>query len=125
MSNDSFTKPLAEAGIQFPERRAAPRHKMSAPVEMVDPISKTRVVGQMSEISVKGCYVLARETFAKNTVVQLRIIRDTGAFETWARIASVRPEIGMGIVYLELESAHKAVLESWIGELVGNVKQPG
>jgi hypothetical protein len=125
MSNDNFFKPLAGAGTEYPERREAPRHKMSASIEMVEPVSKTRVAGQLSQISVKGCYVETPDTLPKNSVIQLRIVRPTETFETWARVASVRPGSGMGIVYLEVEAAQNRVLEGWIAELVDKVKQPG
>lgn len=48
---------------------------------------------------------------------QLRIIRDSGRFDTWARVLYAHPGIGMGVAFFETAPEHKATIAEWIAEL--------
>lgn len=105
------------AGRRFPDSRAAPRYPMIAPAEVTEPLSKRNVNGWTSVISLTGCFVRAADAPTAGTVVRLRIERDGKAFETWAQVARVRPEEGMGIAFFDTAQTQMNLLRQWIAEL--------
>ena len=120
MSED-FPSRGPDAGARFAERRAFPRYLLIANVELVDPLGKIRLSGRTAEISLGGCYVDILNPLPKDTVIQLSIHRETGAFETWGRVAYVHEGIGMGIQFFDTAPEQKETLKQWIEELNASV----
>jgi hypothetical protein len=108
---------LLAAGERFPDSRAALRYPMIALAEITEPLKKRTVNGWTSVISLTGCYVRAADPPTAGTVVRLRIERDGATFETWAQIAHVRPNDGMGLAFFDTRQAQMDVLRGWIAEL--------
>jgi hypothetical protein len=50
--------------------------------------------------------------------VRLRIHRDNGAFKTNARVAYSLGRFGIGLASTDVTSDHRAVLESWLAEVM-------
>jgi hypothetical protein len=84
--------------------------------------SQTRLSGRISEIGLGGCYVDALNSFATDTTVTLRILRDQGIFETRARVAYADPGFGMGLAFTEMTPNQRTVLEAWLAEIVSQLK---
>jgi hypothetical protein len=116
MSDASFSQP-PDAGTRFADRRAVPRYPFVATVELYEPIGRIRLSGRTSEIGLNGCYVDILNPLPAKTVCQLRIERDCGRFETWARVVYIHPGIGMGVAFFETAPEHKATITDWIAEL--------
>jgi len=49
--------------------------------------------------------------------LHLSITKDTGVFETNARVVYNHPGMGLGILFVDTPSDQKKVLERWIEEL--------
>ena len=56
--------------------------------------------------------------FPEGTHVQLRILRDQGIFETKARVVYCHPNSGMGLAFEEIAPDQRSLLETWLAELV-------
>lgn len=111
------------AGERFPDSRAALRYSMIALAEITEPLNKRTINGWTSVISLTGCFVRAAEAPTAGTVVRLRI-RGTGAtFETWAQIAHVRPNDGMGLAFFDTARTQMDVVRGWIAELARATKK--
>ena len=91
----------AEAGSRFAERRSVPRYPYVTSVLIIEPLTQTRLPAQTSEISAKGCCIDKFDELPKNTVIQILIHRDSDTFESWARVAYVRPGMGTGIAFFD------------------------
>jgi len=116
LSKDFLSSP-PDAGARFSERRSSPRYALIASVEISDPIGKIQLSGRTSEISIGGCYVDVLNTLPAGTVIQIRIQRDKGAFESWGTVKYVHESIGMGVMFFQTTPEQKAVLKEWIAEL--------
>jgi hypothetical protein len=114
--DDSLQNPEGEPS-PGERRRTAPRHNLIATAEFVDQATQTRASARISEISLGGCYLDALNPLPADAIISLRIVRDTGTFETKARIAYTHPGFGMGATFLETDPAHKSLLEKWLAEL--------
>lgn len=105
------------SGAHFTERRSTPRYPFIAAAIVVEPLTRTRLSAQTSEISVNGCYVDALNPLPKNTIIQISIQRDSGNFDSWGRVAYLQPGIGMGIAFFEIPEEQRRTIESWIAEI--------
>ncbi len=106
-----------DAGARFAERRCVPRYPFVAAAEVFDPVSRTSHQGRTAEIATKGCYVEMAQPLPVNTVFQLRISRETGAFETWGRAVYSHAGLGMGVAFLKTLPEQLKIIEAWIVEL--------
>lgn len=116
LSEDYASKPL-DAGARYAERRSVPRYPFVADVEIYEPLGRIRLEGQTSEISVSGCYVDLLNPLEKNTVLQLRIVRDGQSFQTWARVAYAQPNLGMGVAFFDTLEEHRRIIADWLVDL--------
>jgi hypothetical protein len=116
LSEDYASKPL-DAGARYAERRSVPRYPFVANVEIYEPLGRIRLNGQTSEISANGCYVDVMNPLEKNTVLQLRIERDGQSFQTWARVAYVQPNLGMGVAFFDTLEEHRRIIADWLVDL--------
>ena len=99
------------------ERRTVPRYSIIATAEAVEPTSSVRIVGRVSELSRKGCYLDALNSLPVGTSVQITISRDQGTFHSPARIIHVQERMGMGLVFVDMPADQLKLLESWLAEL--------
>jgi hypothetical protein len=111
---DTYGRQHPDAGSRYAERRAAPRFELVAPVEITEPISKTYTEGRVVDVSQHGCFAEVVSSLTKNSIVQLRIRRDEGAFETWARVVYNRPDIGLGLFFINTTPDQGKLLASWL-----------
>jgi hypothetical protein len=100
------------------KERAVRRCPVVASVEVTEHSSGTRLSGRISELAMGGCYVDSLNPFPVDAVVQVKIVRDQGAFEAEARVAYCDPRFGMGLAFTQMTPEHRAVLEGWLFELV-------
>ena len=115
MSNPSI--PSKSSSESVDTRRSEPRYSLVATADIVDPASETRISGRLSEISRAGCYIDLLNTLPKDTLVQIRISRDQGVFESLARIVYAQEGIGMGVAFVNPSPEQQTILDAWIAEL--------
>lgn len=96
---------------------------MIALAEIIEPLKKLTVNGWTSVISLTGCFVRAANAPTAGTVVRLKIERNGAAFETWAQIAHVRPNDGMGLAFFDTARTQMDVLRGWTAELAQATKK--
>lgn len=113
---------LTKKRPKYGKERSVRRCAFVASVEVTERGSDTRLSGRVSELGMGGCYVDALNPFPKDAVLQVRIVRDQGAFEAKARVAYCDPRFGMGLAFTQMTPEHRAVLEGWLFELVKLLK---
>jgi hypothetical protein len=80
--------------------------------------SGTLLSGRTSELGLGGCYVDSLNPFPEGTLVGLRILRDQGVFETKAKVVYCDPRFGMGLAFTEMTREQRSLLETWLTEIV-------
>ena len=94
----------------------------SAEVTELDSGSNARLTARTSEVGLGGCYIDTLNPFTEGTSVRLRILRDTGAFETSAKVVYTDRGCGMGLAFSEMPPSQRSLLESWLAELVFHLR---
>lgn len=110
----------------FPEpqkTRAVRRCPFVASAEVTEVSSGTQLSARTSELGLGGCYVDVLNPFPEGTRVQLRILRDQGVFETKAKVVYCHPNSGMGLAFEEIAPDQRSLLETWLAELVIQLRQ--
>jgi hypothetical protein len=108
--------------VDRPKRRSVRRCPFVASVEATEAHSGARLSARTSELGLGGCYIDTLNPFPVGTVVQLRILRDSGVLETQAKVVYVHPSFGMGLAFIEVATDQRSVLEGWLAEIVIQLK---
>lgn len=102
---------------QVPARRYVPRYPFAADAEIVDLKSGTRTKGVTSDLSLTGCFVCTRRLAETGTRVRLTLTRKDQNVMMLAVVRVMKPEMGMGIEFLEVDSNSNKTLLSWFESL--------
>ncbi len=124
---DAFQKkPDAHASAlaEHAERRIDARYTLNADTEVEEPLTQAKISGRTTDLGMGGCYVDTMTTFPSGTDVSVKIKRGGQTFEADARILYGRPGMGMGMAFIGVGQAEKALLELWIRELSGELEKP-
>jgi hypothetical protein len=112
----SATKTHAKSAPR--RERAVRRCPFVASAEVTELAGGATLDARTSEIGLGGCYVDTLNPFPEGTEVQLRILKDDGAFETKAKVVYIQPSFGMGLAFIDLPADQRSTLENWLLELI-------
>jgi PilZ domain len=104
------------------KQRSVRRCPLVASAEVTELHSEALLSARTSEIGLGGCYVDALNSFPEGTMVGLRIIRDQGVFETKAKVVYCDPGFGMGLAFTEMTPDQRSLLETWLAEIVSQLR---
>jgi hypothetical protein len=96
------------------ERRRTPRYVFFASAELFEEKSEVRVASRVSELSLYGCYLDMMNPFPKDTLVLLKIWNDEHVFQTKGKIIYSQPNMGAGVVFLEVQPDYLPTLQHWL-----------
>lgn len=119
-------RPPKGEGSQPTKRRSVRRCQFVASAEVTElgSGSRAQLAARTSELGLGGCYLDTLNPFPEGTLVQLRIFRDAGVFETEAKVVYCDGGFGMGLAFTEITPDQRSILESWLVELVMQLKSP-
>jgi len=106
------------------ERHRARRYSFHAIIELTDLQSETQTKEQTSDLSLFGCHVDTLNPLPPGTKVRIKISHRNDTLEALGRVASVRPNAGMGIFFTRIEPHDQLVLDKWIAELRDQYNPP-
>jgi c-di-GMP-binding flagellar brake protein YcgR len=110
----SKTQP-SRTGVR--DRRYAIRFPFAADTELIDMESGSRAVGVTSDISLGGCFVCTSKPLPVATRVRIILTRKGQRIEALAVVRILKPRIGMGIEFIDVEGAYHEVLNRWIEQI--------
>lgn len=113
MGDDSFN-PRADQHRTHAVQRTIPRYSVLAVAELVETASTLCIVGEMREVSRKGCYINSTATLSVNTFLRIVISRDGQSFVTNGRIIYLHEQIGMGVLFVDSTEEQLEILDSWL-----------
>jgi hypothetical protein len=79
--------------------------------------SEIQTIDQISDLSLFGCQVEAAKPLPAGTKVRIRIVHKGETFAALGKVANVRSNAGMGIVFTTIEEDAQIILEKWVAEL--------
>ncbi|GAC1632208.1 MAG: hypothetical protein NVS9B14_05140 [Candidatus Acidiferrum sp.] len=114
---DRLAKDGSRSGMSVRDRRYAIRFPFAADVSLIDLESGANADGVTSDISFGGCFVCSSKPLAVKSRVRVTLTRKDQKVEALAVVRVVKPRIGMGIEFLDLEQASYSILERWIEQV--------
>ena len=115
MDNRTSKGPSLRAGVR--DRRYAIRYPFAADVVLIDLETGAQVTGVTSDISLGGCFICTSKPLPLNARARVTLSRKGQSVEGLAVIRIVKPRIGMGIEFIDVESACHDLLARWIEQL--------
>ena len=98
-------------------RRYAIRYPFAADAEMLDLESGARTEGVTSDLSLGGCFVCTSRPLAVRARIRLTLRRKDQKVEILAGVRVVKPRIGVGLEFLDLDADSNATLLAWLETL--------
>jgi hypothetical protein len=98
------------------QRRRNPRFAFIANAELFEPATQMRIATRVSELSMQGCYLDMLNPFPEETIALVKISVGNQAFETKVRVVYAHSNLGVGLVFVDLDAKNMEVLKSWIEE---------
>ena len=99
------------------ERRRTPRFSFMAHAELREDSSQVHVVTRVNELSLYGCYLDMMNPFPAGTMVTLKIVAGEETFETRGKIIYSTPNMGAGVIFLDVDPKYQPVLRRWLESL--------
>jgi len=104
-------------GISVRDRRYCIRYPFAADVELLDMESGTKSTGVTSDISMGGAFICTSRPLPSNSRLRITMIRKDQRVEALGVVRIVKPRIGMGVEFIDLDSPHHEVLRRWVEQL--------
>jgi c-di-GMP-binding flagellar brake protein YcgR len=117
ISMDDHLNKGASRSLLVRDRRYAIRHPFAADVEFIDLEAGNAGSGVTSDLSMGGCFVCTSKPLPLNSRVKLKLRRKDQVVQALAVVRIVKPRIGMGIEFLDVDEKHHATLDRWLVEL--------
>ncbi|HLK04950.1 MAG TPA: PilZ domain-containing protein [Candidatus Acidoferrum sp.] len=117
---DEHLSKSGSRGLSVRDRRYAIRFPFAADVTLIDLESGARSDGVTSDISFGGCFVCTSKPLSLKSRVRVTMVRKDQKVEALAVVRAVKPKIGMGVEFLDVEQASYSVLERWIEQVKRN-----
>jgi hypothetical protein len=99
------------------DRRYAIRHPFAADAKFIDLETGASGDGVTSDLSMGGCFVCTSKPLTLGSRARLTLTRRDQLIEALAVVRIVKPRIGMGIEFLDIEEKHHPTLERWLEQL--------
>ena len=99
------------------DRRFCIRYPFAGDVVVLNLETGSRTEGVTSDLSLGGIFVCTSKPLASSTRVRITLTKKDQKLEALGMVRIVKPRIGMGIEFLDLEQPHYGVLCRWIEQL--------
>ena len=93
------------------DRRAEPRYKLAASVELVDAKSGVRIKASLGDLGLGGCLVHSNSPFPIGTDTNVHITKGKESFEAQAHVVSSLAGKSMGLEFTAVEPEQLQVLK--------------
>ena len=115
MDNRTTKGPSPRAGVR--DRRYAIRYPFAADAVLIDLETGTQSNGVTSDISLGGCFICTARPLALKSRARVTLSRKGQSVEGLAVVRIVKARVGMGIEFIDIESAGHDLLARWIDQL--------
>lgn len=103
--------------LSIRDRRFCIRYPFAADVQVLDLESGSRTDGVTSDLSMGGIFVCTSKPLPSNTRVRITLTRKDQKVDALGMVRIVKPRIGMGIEFIDVEPVHHEMLTRWLEQL--------
>ena len=115
MNNRTTKGPSPRAGVR--DRRYAIRYPFAADAVLIDLEAGTQSSGVTSDLSLGGCFICTGKPLPLKARARVTLSRKGQSVEGLAVVRIVKARVGMGIEFIDIESAGQDLLARWIEQL--------
>jgi hypothetical protein len=115
MDDRRFKSQLGSPAVR--DRRYAIRYPFAADAELLDLASGTRIEGVTSDLSLGGCFVCTSRPLLTEGRTRITLKRKDQQVEAFGVVRIVKPRIGMGIEFIDIDPSSEGTLARWIDQL--------
>jgi hypothetical protein len=99
------------------DRRYCIRYPFAADVVLLDMETGAKAEGVTSDISLGGAFICTSRPFPSNARVRITLTRKDQKVEALAVVRIVKPKIGLGVEFMDVEAPYNDVLFCWVERL--------
>lgn len=114
--DDRTTKAVSQK-VAYRDRRYAIRYPFAADAELIDLESGAQASGVTSDISLGGCFVCTSKPLPLKARTRVKLSRKGEAIEALGVVRIVKNRVGMGVEFIDVDTAHTEILSRWIEQL--------
>lgn len=96
------------------DRRYTTRYPFAADAELIDMETGKTYEGVTSDLSLGGCFICTSKPLPVNARARMTLTRKGQILEALVVVRIVKPRVGMGIEFFDLESPYNELLASWM-----------
>jgi PilZ domain len=115
MQDPSSTGPWRSIAVR--DRRYSIRYPFAADAVLLDLETGTTASGVTSDLSIAGAFICSSKTFKVGCRVRATLTRKDQVVEALAVIRVLKPRVGMGVEFLDVEGPFDQVLFRWVEQL--------
>jgi hypothetical protein len=115
MQDPSSAGPWRSIAVR--DRRFSIRYPFAADAMLLDLETGTTASGVTSDLSIAGAFICASKTFKVGCRVRATLTRKDQVVEALAVIRVLKPRVGMGVEFLDVEGPFDQVLFRWVEQL--------
>jgi hypothetical protein len=115
MQDPSSTGPWRSIAVR--DRRYSIRYPFAADALLLDLETGTTASGVTSDLSIAGAFICSSKVFKVGCRVRATLTRKDQVVEALAVIRVLKPRIGMGVEFLDVEAPFDQVLFRWVEQL--------
>jgi c-di-GMP-binding flagellar brake protein YcgR len=117
ISMDDHASKLNARAAALRDRRYAIRFPFAADAELIDLETGSRADGVTSDLSLGGCFVCSSKPLKANSRVRITLTRKGQSVQALGVIRIVKPRIGMGVEFIDVDERHNLALTRWLDQL--------
>jgi hypothetical protein len=114
---DERTSKGDSQSLSIRDRRYCIRYPFAADIVLLDLESGNRTEGVTSDISLGGVFICTSRPLPSNTRVRMTLTRKDQKVEALGVVRIVKPRIGLGIEFMDVEPPYDEILSRWIEQL--------
>jgi hypothetical protein len=115
MQDPSSTGPWRSIAVR--DRRYSIRYPFAADALLLDLETGTTASGVTSDLSIAGAFICSSKAFKVGCRVRATLTRKDQVVEALAVVRVLKPRIGMGVEFLDVEAPFDQVLFRWVEQL--------
>lgn len=104
-------------GLAIRDRRYCIRYPFAADVVVLDLETGSRIEGVTSDLSIGGVFICTSKPLPSNTRIRVTLTRRDQKIEALGMVRIVKPRIGMGVEFIDVEPPYDEVLNRWVDQL--------
>jgi hypothetical protein len=103
--------------LSIRDRRYAIRYPFAADAELLDLETGARSTGVTTDISMGGCFICTSKPLPLKSRVRITFHHKEQTVEALGVIRIIKPRIGMGVEFLDVEPPNDRILVRWLERL--------